>query len=198
MRFLKRSCFTLVEMLIVLLILSTGIALTGVKIKQAYDDQRKLSDIQQVLNCLIMAQDLMLMMNADVELVLKHDRKTKLVVCLLEVEKPVNETWAKIVGRKIELSRIRSFQFNGYHADPLRLRFTLGKMSKGTLTLSLNDHPGDGSDDKNDFKIVLPGYPSPIVQFNKTAEINELTAASQQLYPAEIYEELNSTTKKQQ
>ncbi len=188
MYFLKRSCFTLIEMLVVLLILSTGFALTGVKIRQAYQEQRKLSDIQQVLNCLIMAQDLMLMMNADVEVVIKHDHESELVVCQLEIEKPVDQAWSKIVERKVELSRIRSFQFNGYDADPLRLRFIPGKMSQGTLTLSLNEHVGHGSDDKNDFKILLAGYPGPIMQINNAAEKKEPEALSEQLYPIEIYE----------
>jgi prepilin-type N-terminal cleavage/methylation domain-containing protein len=196
MQVLKKSCFTLIEMLVVLLLLSTGIALTGVKIKQAYNEQRKLSDVQQVLNCLIMAQDLMLMMNADVEVILKHNPGSKAVICRLEVEKPVDKAWSKIVEKQIELSCIRSFQFNGYQTDPLHLRFTLGKMSQGTLTLSINDRSNFGSNDQDDAKIVLSGYPSPIVQFNKNEEIKEIAALSPELYPAEIYEELYSKTKK--
>lgn len=196
MQILKRNCFTLIEMLVVLLILSTGIALTGVKIKQAYKEQRKLSDIQQVINCLNMAQDLMLMMNADIEVVLKHDHETKSVVCQLEIEKPVSEAWSRIVEKKFELSSIRSFQFSGYHADPLHLRFVIGKMSQGTLTLSSNDHIGFGSNDDNDFRIVLNGYPSPIEQFNPADKAKPVNPPGQELYPMEIYEELYSTTKK--
>lgn len=194
----KKRCFTLIEMLVVLLILSTGIALTGVKIKQAYSEQRKMSDVQQVLNSLILAQDLMLMMNADVEVTLKRDHAKKCVICQVEVEKPVDPAWSRIVEKTSELSSLRSFQFSGYHADPLKLRFVPGKMSQGTLTLSANDHISYGSEDKNDFKIVLNGYPSPIRQL-KTTEGNHresLMMNRSQLYPLEVYEELHSTSKK--
>lgn len=196
MHFVRRPFFTLMEMLIVLLLLSTGIALTGVKVKQAYDEQRKLSDVQQVFNCLTMAQDLMLMMDADTEVVLKHDPQLKQVVCQLIVEKPLDKTWAKLVERQIPLSVIRSFKFTGQHDNALHLHFTLGKMSQGTLTLSTNERMGFGSDDQEDFEITLPGYPTPIVQNSNKKEDDELAIASEQLYPIEIYEELFSPAKK--
>jgi|GEM_PF-2624492 len=190
MQVLKRPFFTLIEMLVVLLILSTGMALTGVKIKQAFDEQRKLSDIQQVLNTLIMAQDLMLIMDADVEVVFSHDRETKRVVCQIFVEKLVEESWAKVVERPLKLAVIRSFDFTGRAEDPLHLRFTLGKMSQGTLRLSTDEHVRHGSSDKNDFKIFLAGYPSPITKTMNEEHDIEQAQSSEQLYPNEVQEDL--------
>ena len=195
MRVLNRPLFTLMEMLIVLLLLSIGIAVTGVKVKQAYDEQRKLSDVQLVLNCLIMAQDLMLLMDADTEVVLKHDPQLKQVVCQLIVEKPLDNTWTKLVERQIPLSVIRSFHFTDHHGNALRLQFSLGKMSQGTLTLSMNERRSFGSDDKDAFEIILPGYPASIVEGSQKNEFRDLPIASEQLYPPEIYEEIFSPTK---
>lgn len=190
MLIIKRSFFTLLEMLVVLLLLSTGVALTGVKIKQAYDEQRKLSDIQHVLNCLTMAQDLMLMMDVDIEVVFSHDPKSKNVVCRLEVEKPLNETWTRLVERKIPLSMIRSFNFSGQHGDPLRLRFTLGKMSQGILTLSTDDHVSYGFSNKDDFRIFLAGYPESIEQVGEEYRMDENLRENEQLFPVEIYTDI--------
>ena len=65
--------------MIVLMIISFGLALTGVKIKELYSEQRFLSDSQKVLSHLAMAQDLMLIMDTDVKLILR--RKEKRTIC---------------------------------------------------------------------------------------------------------------------
>lgn len=178
-------------MLIVLLILSTGAALTGIKIKQAFDEQRKLSDTQQVLNMLIMAQDLMLILDADVEVVLSHDPKTKLLVSQIFVEKPMNKAWIKLVERPLQLSVLRSFDFDDHHENPLKLRFVLGSMSQGMLTLSTEPRITHESKNKRDFKIYLPGYPSPLSKtINEEPPINYYDQVNQQLYPHEVQEDL--------
>ncbi len=191
MQVLKKSYFTLIEMLVVLLILSTGLALTGVKVKQAFDEQRKLSDVQIVINALIMAQDLMLMMDTDVEVVFSHDQKTKLVTCQIFVEKLMDQAWSKVVEKPFKLSAIRSYSFTDSHQDPLRLRFTLGKMSQGILTLSTDPYITYGSNKKDDFKILLKGYPSTITKITNPDTYREYASVNEQLYPSEIYEDLH-------
>ena len=191
MTILRRSFFTLIEMLVVLLILSTGLALTGVKIKQAFDEQRKLSDFQQVLNMLIMAQDLMLMMDADVEVVFSHDPKTKLVVCRMYVEKLMEESWNKVVEKPLQLAVLRSYEFSTIHDNPLRLRFSLGKMSQGILTLSTDPHISSNTQSKNEMMILLKGYPSPITKLTDSDSVSDYTSSNEQLYPNEVYEKVH-------
>lgn len=196
MRILKKPYFTLLEMLIVLLLLSAGMGLTGVKIKQAYNEQRRLSDVQQVLSTLTMAQDLMLMLDADVEVVFSKDYKTKQVTCQIFVEKLLDPTWTKLIERPIPLSIMRSFHFTDHYEQPLRLRFTLGKMSQGILTLSTKEQISRGSSGPEDFKIMLAGYPSPIMKINDEEKHKEFVSYNKQLYPHSIHEELYSTDKK--
>ena len=149
--------------MVVLIILSMGIALTGVKLKQAYKEQKVFSDVQQVVNSLRMAQDLMLLMNADTEVILQRNRDNRSVKCQIRVEKPLSKEWEKIAEREITLSGIRSFRFGKREEDPLRLHFTLGRMSRGTLILSIDDSVSTLSKDKNrNFYIPLKGYPNPI------------------------------------
>lgn len=198
MRITKRPFFTLLEVLVVLLILSMGAALTGVKLKQAFDEQRVYSDVQQVRNCLVMAQDMMLIMDADTEVILERDPANKEIICRLLVEKPLTKEWDKIIEREIRLTAIRSFQFDRQEQNPLRLRFTLGNMTQGTLILSTDDSVKTFSKNDKNFKIFLPGYPTPLSALDEIKEDERETFGSegQQLYPVEVYNELYSKTKK--
>ncbi|WP_068468574.1 pilus assembly FimT family protein [Candidatus Protochlamydia phocaeensis] len=186
MRIVRQPCFTLLELLIVLFILSLGLALTGVKLKEAYDEQRFASEVQQVLDRLRMAQDLMLIMNADVQVCFSRNAKTKQIECKLDIEKPIKDGWANLIERPLALSAIRSYQFNGSQDDPLILRFSLGKMSQGQLTLL---EASEAKEARKDF-IELPGYPSPLVRGGRRIKEKERSEESQQLYPIEVYEEL--------
>lgn len=194
MLIVKRSFFTLLETLVVFTILSMGIALTGVKLKQAYQEQRVNSDVQQVVNSLRMAQDLMLLMNADAEVVLTQNLQDKIVTCQINVEKPLSKQWEKIAERTIKLTAIRSFRISRHEENPLRIQFIMGKMTEGTLMLSSDEHVNTLSKDKNkNFRISLKGYPSPIALSDKEVDDRDryqYASEGQQLYPEEVYEEL--------
>lgn len=186
----RRLYFTLLEILVVLTILSLGAALAGVKIHQIYKEQRFLSDTQQVLSQLAMAQDLMLIMDTDVKVRFEKDPQTKRFAVWLDIEKPLDEAWGRLVERKVVLSTIQSIKFKGKTQNKLALLFSLGKMSKGTLTLSESSSL-DFSDNKNPkFLIKLPGYPRSFHSPEKKKEEGNREDVSQILYPKEVYEKL--------
>lgn len=195
----KKGFFTLLEILIVMFILSLGAILTGVKVKDLYREQRFLSESQQVLSLLAMAQDLMLIMNADVEAKLAYDNQTRQVVCWLEIEKPIPDSWKRLVERRLALSAVRSFHWEEGDENPLTLSFIWGKMSQGTLLLSEATQEEGIRSEKKGFKIELPGYPAPLgvasAIHKEQIERRNPLEKSQSLYPAEIYEALYKNNK---
>jgi hypothetical protein len=174
--------------LIVLFIISFGVILTGVKIKDLYREQRFFSETQQVLSHLSMAQDLMLIMDTDVFVHFAPDEKEKKLQVWLEVEKPIEKSWTRLVERKLSLAAIESLEFDGSPTKELTLQFSLGKMSKGTLILF--EEVKSRSQEKKEFEIELVGYPSPIGDKKVAQREKTKSNKSDILYPVEVYEEL--------
>jgi type II secretory pathway pseudopilin PulG len=209
MRFVKKSFFTLMEIMVVMFILSLVMAVTGIKLKGAYDEQRFLSESQEVLSTLALAQDLMLIMDADVQFILAYNDQTKHLEAWLDVEKPLyvkrpldadqtfnsdkplNDSWRKMIERKIQLPAIQSFTFDENSTDPLKLTFTLGKMSKGKLILS-SQKESSKKESALTFEIDLPGYPSPLIKrFKENKKENDRDDRhNDPLYPQEIYDKI--------
>lgn len=207
----KTSCFTLLELLVVLCIVSFGVVLTGVKVKELYQEQHFLSESQQAVSYFAMAQDLMLVMDADVEVKIVQESENDPIEISLEIEKPLIDAWARFIKRKLELKGIRSYEWKergqhiGYrnHKD-LTLQFSLGKMSKGVLVLFAGKEKDQGQ-----FEVELLGYPSPIignlvdVDSKESNRSDRLTKESNQLdknnnlYPAEVYKKLYEDPNKQ-
>ncbi len=172
----------------VLLIISFGITLTGIKITGIYNEQRFLSEAQKVLSHLSMAQDLMLIMDTDIKVHFSPAKETKKIQVWLEIDKPLKQSWAHLIERKLTLSAIQSFEFNGICGRNLILQFSLGQMSTGNLTLFAGE-VGDQSEKKS-FEIELLGYPSPLGDKQKNASKQIKSEKSELLYPCEVYESL--------
>ena len=195
--FVKKSYFTLLELLIVLFIISFGVILTGVKIKEVYQEQRFLSESQQVLSHLAMAQDLMLIMDTDVQFKMTKNPESKQLTFWVQVEKPLEEAWARFVERKIELSAIQSYEFEG-QSDDLIIEFSLGSMSQGILTLFEGKQDDSHRTDKRHFEIELPGYPTPLASKSSNSKQQQKKSdKSQLLYPIEVYEKLYADSDQQ-
>lgn len=192
MFWITRRFFTLLEVLVVLLILSMGLSLTGIKFYQAWQEQRVHSDVQQVVNMLAMAQDLMLLMDADAQVILAKKSTNQPVTCRLSIEKPLSKEWEKIAEREISLSAIQSFKLNKTDENPLRIRFTLGQMTEGDLYLSVNKSVDLlKKNEGTTFRIALPGYPGPIgLSDDLESERPRYSSENNHLYPMDVYEEL--------
>lgn len=202
MQIVKKSYFTLLELLIVLLIISFGIILTGVKIKEVYREQRFLSEAHQILNHLAMAQDLMLILDTDVQVKIALDKEKEQLNVWLEIEKPIEKPRARLIERKLSLAAIQSFEFvefeGGSYAKDLTLQFSLGRMSKGTLTLFEEGEGKKHHSKQGEFKIELLGYPSPIGVARNPLEERKKSERSELLYPIEVYEKLYADNEKNQ
>lgn len=197
MRVVKKSFFTLLELLVVLFIISLGLIATGVKIKDSYEEQRFLSESQQVLSQINMAQDLMLMMDTDVTVNLAHDPKTKQVTSTIDVEKPLPIEWERLIQRPLKLTAIHSFQFGPSKSDSAQLIFSLGSMSQGTLTLYEKGQDDSRREEKRQFTIELTGSPRPLGIKPTPVKEQDKVALSQLLYPQEVYEELYKNPSKE-
>lgn len=157
----RKSFFTLLELLIVMLVLSFATALTGIKIKQAYDEQRLLSEVQQIVGHLQQAQDLMLVMQADTKVVFERDGQSKGYAYRIIPQNKLNARLTKIVDQPHELVAIRSVEFEGFTPKPendvVLDFFSRGlAMNAGRLILSDNE---SSAREGNSYQIVLQGYP---------------------------------------
>jgi type II secretory pathway pseudopilin PulG len=194
----RKKYFTLLEVLTVLLILSFGIGLTGVFVNKMYKEQRFMSETEQVLSHLGMAQDMMLILDTDVKVIFTKDHNTFLM--RIDVEKPFTSFQQKVIEREITLSTIKSIQFNGKSKNPLTLLFSLGDMSQGILKFV-----EQGKSDGRVELIALPGYPSSMngvmtdprklsdqVRKMKRHLMSEeeTESLSEKLFPSEVYEAL--------
>jgi len=183
---LKKLSFTLIEILVVLMILTLVVSIMGVKIHEIYREQQFLSESQQVLNQLRMAQDLMVILDADVTVQLKKDRTNHTLISVLDVQKPLPDIWSRLVEKPLNLKIIESWEFNGQAVHPLSLQFILGSMSQGTLVLKKHQHS---------FFIELLGYPTPIERKKSKKERGYQRTSPQTFYPIDvrkkIYEDKN-------
>lgn len=208
---LKKSAFTLFELLIVLFIISIGAVLAGVQMHKMIKEQRFLSEVDQLVNQLLLAQDLMLIMDTDVTIKLIEEDRLKSIRYEFEVEKPLKGYWEKVFKNKPEpFKSIRKIKFRGVEEvldpdekdfDGVFLRFSLGMMSRGILTLSpFAEQEGTEQEHRSqDRAILLTGYPrvfkaQTMNQMRKDEQLlnqQQLIQESRDLYPTEIQKQSN-------
>lgn len=182
-------------MIVVMLILSLAVIVTGVKVRGAYNEQKFFSQTQRVSGRLSLAQDLMLIMDADVRVHIGKGPGGSGMVLKLDVEKPLSGARMRLIEQPMILPDIGSYSFvsddfsrNG--TDDFVLDFIPGRMTRGTLTLFEHEKgkaPSKGSE--RFVTVELPGYPSPIGSVNPTDE-RRFERTSSELYPEEVYEKL--------
>jgi prepilin-type N-terminal cleavage/methylation domain-containing protein len=193
----KKRFFTLLELMIVLFILSMGMAVTGIKIKEAYEEQRLLSEVQQVANVLQTAQDFMLLLDADIEVRFSEDPASKQIVYWLEPKKALRPQWQRLIAQKQVLKSIKQASFERQTARSEKgivlEFFSKGlAMSQGRLLLSNSEREGE---ECKAYQIELPGYPkfieSQLYQSKgHTAKDSAVSAkTSERLYPQEVIAE---------
>ena len=108
----------------------------------------------------------------------------------LEVEKPIDEPWARLIERKLSLTSIQSLNFKDRLVKDLKLQFSLGQMNKGKLILLEGAQDKADQPQKRTFEIELLGYPSPIGIKKPIFKSRVKSEKSKLLYPTEVYEKL--------
>lgn len=198
MRRIRKSFFTLIELLVVLLLTTIGIAVTGIKIKETYDQQRFLGEVQEVLSHLQIAQDIMLVLQTDIKIKFKRDLDKKTIHYKFFPESPLPPYIHNILKGDHTLTAIKGMiledQSIANEAGITLHFFSKGMvMSEGLLLLFSNL---EGKDSITNYQIELTGQPkyfeSKKYQVGNTLSHSKLDdLIRKELYPKIIFEEQN-------
>ncbi len=180
----RRLYFTLLELLVVIAIVGSLAGIIGINVTYAIREQRFRSEVDLVVDQLRLAQDLMLIFHANINVVvtLTEERNGFFLELLPKVSLP--SPWLKEVSRKRHLRYIQHFNFTGLEREvnQLELKFLSGgsEMSQGVIRLSTHEIDGPGVLTRY---IVLPGHPAPI---SITDDLPNLKDRSEENYNKEI------------
>lgn len=171
--FLKKRAFTLFELLIVIMVLTLAVGVIGFNIHRALREQHFKTEVELVVDYLRLAQNLMLIMNADVHVTFQAEGKEKFIHMKLKVDGNKGDSLLRLVTEKEKQLRYIQFlefrDLNKTHNEPhmVDVKFISkgSVMSKGEMRLSTNES-GESRGALERF-ICLPGYPRPI---NSTTE----------------------------
>lgn len=169
----KKYFFTLVELLIVIFILALAVGVIGFNINRALREQHFKNEVELVVDYLRLAQNLMLIMNADVHVIFETAENGSSNLMRLKVDGIQEDNLLKVVTEKPKkLDSIHYIQFSGEnisHADAGKADVKF--ISKGSVmshvvirlsTNQTNNEPG-----VLERFICLPGYPKPLYSTNK-------------------------------
>lgn len=165
---IRKASYTLVEMLVVLMILVLVIGSVTINVRSAIKEQRYRTEVAVVVDQLRLAQDLMLVMGADIIFKFDTDSKGKGIKYWLETKSPLPKGWTREVTRPHKnLQEIHMMTFTLENAkraskEANEIVFSSGCsiMSNGLLRLSTSSTMND--ENAMTSLICLPGYPAPI------------------------------------
>jgi type II secretory pathway pseudopilin PulG len=165
---IKKRYVTLIELLIVIAVLAMALGVIGFNIHKALREQRFKSEVDVVVDYLRLAQNLMLIMNADTHVIFKAAENEKANIMTLKVDGNISDPLLKLVTENPkQLNDIYLIEFydqNKTHNEPgvVDVKFISkgSVMSKGVMHLSTNEK-SDTAGAIERF-ICLPGYPKPI------------------------------------
>lgn len=167
---LRRAYLTLFELLIVIAILFSIMGVFTFNILKAKQEQQFRFEVDQVVETLRLAQDLMLIFRSNVAVTfLQHANNT--MEYFLEIDTPLPQKWDQELER--HRRRLRTLTYIQFHdltprdlpegANELRIRFRSGGsvMSRGTMVLAT----GTDLNSPGVFKryVCLSGFPKSIV-----------------------------------
>lgn len=175
-RKITRRCITLVELLIVMAILILTAGVIGVNVSKTLTSQRFRSEVDQIVDQMRLAQDLMLILHGNIHLRFARNAEDSGFNLTLRFDNPLPHQWAReLKHEKRKLSNIRVIEFEtdvpnhsplttAEYGDvgTLDLEFLSGgsMMSQGILRLSTGAY--GSSENILERYILLPGYPAPI------------------------------------
>ena len=164
-RILRRSAFTLLELLIVMALIAMVAGVVGINIVTAVREQRFRSEVNLVVDKLRLAQDLMLIMGIGASVKFEVVPGSRGISMKLETQMPLPGYWDTIVkASQLPLTSIHRIQIEGIEKEgKLEVRFLSEEagITKGILRLSTSQRDDDlGALTEY---ICLPGYPTPLI-----------------------------------
>lgn len=182
-----RRFLTLLELLIVIGILALISTVVVFNIGKLFQQQRFWTSVEQVIDRLQMAQNLMLILKTEVTVAIQKNDQGKYEISM-EVETPLPKLLEENAIRHIVLGGIEEITFdrgNGAERlESIQLSFSnlYKRTPEGVLMLRQNQ-------DRQEF-IRLYGYSQPILLGNTNGDIEISPNESSRLYPQEVREEL--------
>jgi len=159
---LKRLQFTLIEMLIVLSIIALVAGVIGINAKKALRDQHFKSELSAFLDRLRLAQDLMLIADADVHFKIEANESEKAIKYWIETD----QTFSKQFDRMIKKVGVLKTIHHVSHASGKDGLIDLKFLSKGSVissgTIQLSSVIKNNRASALIAYIPLKGYPGPI------------------------------------
>lgn len=162
----SRSYFTLLEVLLVIALVTTVAGAVGINMIRAIREQRFRSEVAAVVNILRLAQQMMLILNIDVDVVFTTAPDGKSILYSMEFEDQFSKGWQKEIKRpRAPLKAIQYLDFQDASEKPVRIKgkqvirfFSRGTvMSQGILHLANAENPKDAGAFES--FICLPGFP---------------------------------------
>lgn len=156
----KRSLFTLLELLLVLTIAFSAVAVVAFNIKGLLEEQRYKNEVTLVTSTLRLAQEMMLLLEVDVTITFLQTAAGS-TAYRIDAEGVLNSFWQKIIQK--ERPPLRYIKVNlssdGIEGDLSEEEVTLKFFSQGTAMTRgvLTLYPLSGEEER---AICLPGYPA--------------------------------------
>lgn len=168
----KRS-ITLMEMMIVISLIAVALGAMSLPISKALKSETFAHGVDGVIGKIMLAQEVMLDFNTDLQLFLKKDEEGKGIHCHIVPGIPLPPHIEKGLNHRPLIPGITEMAFNHEIKNSIQLSFEgpIGSISQGTLTL--------GASGKEEH-IALPGYPKHIRRGNY------VQTTSSTPYPEEI------------
>jgi hypothetical protein len=165
----RRLHLTLVEILIAIMILALVGGIIGINVTKALKEQRFRTEVDLMVDTLRLAQNLMLILGADVHVRIRTASDKSGIEYALDVEGGVPKNWEPIIKRSQRLLKeVHGVSFRELQPFPivegqLDIRFQSGgsTMSKGVFRLS--SHENENAPGALTVAICLKGYPHPII-----------------------------------
>lgn len=154
---------TLVELLIVIAIIGSVAGVVGISIQKALREQRFKNEVEEFVSTLRLAQNLMLITDADIHVKVVEAGDDKGIAYAIESDRKLPEGWDRELKRAPKTFKaIHHVSYDQASGGALDLHFFSNGavMSQGNIALSTADtkHPA--------YALVryiwLPGYPAPI------------------------------------
>lgn len=160
---LKRLEVTLIELLVVVAIIASMAGVVGISIQKALREQRFKTELSQFVDTLRLAQDLMLILDADLHVRIRTSETGDALEYWIESDHPLSKNWEKEIKRPAKmLKTIQTVTFPEVTKGVIDLKFLSNGMimSRGPLELSTSSKENDTS---AHYRVInLSGYPGPI------------------------------------